>query len=121
MKTNSKKYQENFKNYFLQVIESEDLPSNIKTDKDKINFVFDRFTKEYDYEYNRRRTPNYQMRLGEWLQTGALNIPLYYDEILELAKQLLETNTLKNEDTIKENYFPFMALQILRLKNKLNN
>jgi len=120
LKTNSKKYQENFRRYIILVIDSEDLPSETMTDKEKINFVMDRFSKEHDHEYNKRKIPNNQKRFGDWLQCGALNIPMYDDEVLNLAKKLLETDTLKNEDKIIENYFNFMALQIMRLNEKLN-
>ena len=120
LKTNSRKYQENFKKYILSVIDSEDLPSETMTDKEKINFVMDRFTNEHDFEYNKRKIPNTQERFGDWLQGGALNIPMYYDEVLNLAKKLLETDTLKNENRIINNYYSFMALQIIRLNEKLN-
>ena len=120
LKTNSTKYQENFKNYILSVIDGEGLPRYIISDKEKINFVMDRFTNEYDHECNRRNTPNHQERFGEWLRGGALNIPMYYGEILNLAKKLLESDTLKNEERIKENYYSFMALQIIRLNENLN-
>ena len=120
LKTNSKQYQTNFKNYILSVIDSEDLPSETMSDKEKINFVMDRFKKEHDHEYNKRKIPNNQKRFGDWLQGGALNIPMHYDEVLNLAKKLLETDTLKNEDRIINNYYSFMALQIIRLNEKLN-
>jgi len=120
LKTNSKKYKENFKNYILSVIDSEDLPSETMTDKEKIKFVMDRFTNEHDFENNRRKIPNNQKRFGDWLQCGALNIPMYDDEVLNLSKKLLETDTLKNQDRIINNYYSFMALQIIRLNEKLN-
>jgi len=120
LKTNSKKYQENFKNYFLEVIESEDLPEYIKTDKEKVNFIFERFEDEYNHENNKRRTPILQLRFAEWLQGLAINLPYNYDDIIDLAKKLLETDQLKNEDKIINNYWSFMALQIIRLNEKLN-
>ena len=120
LKTNSKKYQANFKNYILSVIDGEDLPSETMSDKEKINFVMDRFTNEHDHEYNRREIPNNQERFGDWLQGGALNIPMNYDQVLNLAKKLLETDKLKNENIIIEKYYSFMALQIIRLNEKLN-
>tara|TARA_R110001592_G_scaffold13442_3_gene61656 strand:- start:4681 stop:5049 length:369 start_codon:yes stop_codon:yes gene_type:complete len=120
LKTNSKKYQANFKNYILSVIDGEDLPSETMSDKEKINFVMDRFTNEHDHEYNRREIPNNQERFGDWLQGGALNIPMNYDQVLNLAKKLLETDKLKNENRIIEKYYSFMALQIIRLNEKLN-
>ena len=52
LKTNSKKYQANFKNYILSVIDSEELPSKTMTDKEKVFFIMDRFNKEYCFEEN---------------------------------------------------------------------
>ena len=120
LKTNSKKYQANFKNYILSVIDSEDLPSETMTDKEKVSFIMDRFTNEHDHMYNRVKFPNNQKRFGDWLQGLAINIPYTYCDIIKLAKELLETDTLKNEDKIIENYFNFMAIQIIRLNEKLN-
>ena len=120
LKTNSKKYQANFKNYILSVIDSEDLPSETMTDKEKVSFIMDRFTNEHDHMYNRVKFPNNQKRFGDWLQGLAINIPYTYCDIIKLAKELLETDTLKNEDKIIENYFNFIAIQIIRLNEKLN-
>ena len=120
LRTNTKKYQENFKNYFLEVIKSQDLPEDIKTDKEKVNFIFERFNSEYNHANNIRRQPNFQLRFAEWLQGLAINLPYNYNDILELAKKLLETDQLKNEDTIINNYWSFMAFQIIKLKDNLN-
>ena len=120
LRTNTKKYQENFKNYILSVIDSEDLPEDIKTDKEKVNFIFERFNSEYNHVNNIRRTPNFQLRFADWLQGLAINLPYNYNDIIELAKKLLETDQLKNEDTIIKNYWSFMAYQIIKLKDNLN-
>ena len=58
--------------------------------------------------------------MAEWLSGLAINIPYTYCDIIKLSKELLETDTLKDEDEIIENYFNFMALQIMRLNEKLN-
>ena len=120
LRTNTKKYQENFKTYFLEVIKSQDLPEDIKTDKEKVNFIFDRFNSEYNHANNIRRQPNFQLRFAEWLQGLAINLPYNYNDILELAKKLLETDQLKNENRIINNYWSFMAYQIIKLKDNLN-
>ena len=120
LRTNTKKYQENFKNYFLEVIKSQDLPEDIKTDKEKVNFIFERFNSEYNHANNIRRQPNFQLRFAEWLQGLAINLPYNYDDIIELAKKLLETDQLKNENRIIKNYWSFMAYQIIKLKDNLN-
>ena len=120
LRTNTKKYQENFKTYFLEVIKSQDLPEDIKTDKEKVNFIFERFNSEYNHANNIRRQPNFQLRFAEWLQGLAINLPYNYDDIIELAKKLLETDQLKNENRIINNYWSFMAYQIIKLKDNLN-
>ena len=121
LKTNSKQYQANFKKYILSVIDSEDLPSKTMTDKEKIDFLFVRFTREYCHEQNMKRYKNnYTLIMTEWLSGLAINIPYTYHDIIKLSKELLETDTLKNEDKIIENYFNFMAIQIMRLEKNLN-
>ena len=121
LKTNSKQYQENFKKYILSVIDSEDLPSKTMSDKEKIDFLFVRFTREYCHEQNMKRYKNnYTLIMTEWLSGLAINIPYTYHDIIKLSKELLETDTLKNEDKIIENYFNFMAIQIMRLEKNLN-
>ena len=121
LKTNSTKYQLNFSKYILSVIESEDLPSETMTNKEKVFFIMDRFIKEYCYEQNLIRY-KYDMTklLAEWLSGLAINIPYTYCDIIKLSKDLLETDTLKDEDKIIENYFNFMAIQIFKLANRLH-
>ena len=121
LKTNSTKYQLNFSKYILSVIESEDLPSETMTNKEKVFFIMDRFVKEYCYQQNLDRHNNDMTKLlAEWLSGLAINIPYTYCDIIKLSKELLETDTLKNEDEIIENYFNFMAIQIFKLANRLH-
>ena len=121
LKTNSTKYQLNFKKYILSVIDSEDLPSETMTNKEKVFFIMDRFVKEYCYQQNLDRYDNNMTKLmAEWLSGLAINIPYTYCDIIKLSKELLETDTLKNEDEIIENYFNFMAIQIFKLANRLH-
>ena len=121
LKTNSTKYQLNFAKYILSVIDSEDLPSETMTNKEKVFFIMDRFVKEYCYQQNLDRYDNNMTKLmAEWLSGLAINIPYTYCDIIKLSKELLETDTLKNEDEIIENYFNFMAIQIFKLANRLH-
>ena len=121
LKTNSTKYQLNFAKYIISVIDSEDLPSETMTNKEKVFFIMDRFIKEYCYEQNLIRY-KYDMTklMAEWLSGLAINIPYTYCDIIKLSKELLETDTLKDEDKIIENYFNFMAMQIFKLANRLH-
>ena len=121
LKTNSTKYQLNFAKYILSVIDSEDLPSETMTNKEKVFFIMDRFVKEYCYQQNLDRHDNDMTKLmAEWLSGLAINIPYTYCDIIKLSKELLETDTLKDEDKIIENYFNFMAVQIFKLANRLH-
>ncbi len=121
LKTNSKQYQENFKKYILSVIDSEDLPSDKMTDKEKVFFIMNRFDKEYCYQQNLDRYKyNMTKLMAEWLSGLALNIPYTYSDIIKLSKKLLETDTLEDEDKIIENYFNFMAIQIIQLATMLH-
>tara|TARA_R110000787_G_scaffold70013_1_gene155605 strand:- start:34 stop:420 length:387 start_codon:yes stop_codon:yes gene_type:complete len=122
LKTNSKKYQANFKNYILSVIDSEELPSKTMTDKEKVFFIMDRFNKEYCFEENFIKHNNNMTKiLSEWLSGLAINIPYTYTDIIKLSKKLLETDTLKNENKIIDNYFDFMAVQLFKLAGTLYN
>jgi hypothetical protein len=123
LKTNSIKYQTNFKNYILSVIDSEDLPSDTMTDKEKIFWLLEeRFNKEYCYQQNLDKYENDMTKLmAEWLSGLAINIPYTYNDIIKLSKELLETDTLKDEDKIIQNYFNFMAIQIFKLAKNLHN
>ncbi len=121
LKTNSKQYQLNFAKYIVSVIDSEDLPSDKMTNKEKVFFIMDRFNKEYCYSQNLQRHKNDITKLmAEWLSGLAINIPYTYNDIIKLSKDLLETDTLKNEDKIVENYFNFMAIQIIQLATRLH-
>ena len=82
----------------------------------------ERFNKEYCYQQNLDRYKNDMTKLmAEWLSGLAINIPYTYNDIIKLSKELLETDTLKDEDKIIENYFNFMAIQIFKLAKNLHN
>lgn len=120
LKTNSKKYLNNIQAYILDSIDSEGY--DIKTETEKLQFLFDCFEVEFNYKNNQLRYPNFQDRFANWLQglPSAISIPHQYNKILELSKNLLEVNTLteKQEETIIKNYWSFMAFHIIKLKNK---
>ncbi len=123
LKTNSIKYQTNFAKYIISVIDGEDLPSDKMTNKEKVFWLLEeRFHKEYCYQQNLDRYKNDMTKLmAEWLSGLAINIPYTYNDVIKLSKDLLETDTLKNEDKIVENYFNFMAIQIFKLAKNLHN
>tara|TARA_R100000388_G_scaffold94992_2_gene84889 strand:+ start:2098 stop:2469 length:372 start_codon:yes stop_codon:yes gene_type:complete len=122
LRTNSKKYLNNIQTYLLNSIDGTEYGIKTDTPKEKLDFLFDCFETEFNFENNQLRYPNFQNRFANWLQClpSAINIPHQYNKILELCKNLLEVDTLseKLEDQIIKNYWSFMAYHIIKLKNK---
>ena len=112
--------------FLTDAITGEGYNVNVKTPKQKFEFVKNQFFREYDCEYARRRTPNYQQRVGEWLSglPSCIDIPFYNVDILALAKDLqeIEGETKKSwEDAVLKNYWGFMAHHIIKLQEKYND
>ena len=90
----------------------------IKTDEEKINFLFHRFYNEYGWLIKR---VGKQKALTEWLSGLAINIPCYNHEIIELAIKMgsvSEDLTEDQKNQIVDNYFNFMANVILKMEDK---
>ena len=122
LKTNSKKYLNNIQSYILDSIDSEGYDIKTETPTEKLEFLFDCFEVEFNYKNNQLRYPNFQDRFANWLQglPSVINLPYQEYEILQLSKILFEVYTLteKQKKTIINNYWSFMAFQIIKLKNK---
>lgn len=83
------------------------------------------FHAEYFYDYNIRYYKTYQNVLANYLMGLPSSIDIAFEnyKILKLAKlwnSLPENATEKQEDKILENYWKFMALQIIKYCNKNN-
>lgn len=114
------KYQENYKNYILDCIDSEDdLINKELSREEKIKYLFDRFNSEYGWNIQR---VGKQKALEEWLSGLAINIPYTHFDIIELAKNMGSANqnlSTVQEDRIIENYFNFMAYMVLLLEDEI--
>ena len=114
------KYQENYKNYILDCIDSEDdLINKELSREEKIKYLFDRFNSEYGWNIQRAGK---QKALEEWLSGLAINIPYTHFDIIELAKNMGSVNqnlSTAQEDRIIENYFNFMAYMVLLLEDEI--
>ena len=109
-------YKKNYKNYILNTVETGLNDEPLKTDKEKINYILDRFNKEYGFLIGR---VGQQKAMSEWLSGLALNIEFYNDEIVKLAIKMGsidEKPSEKLQATVINNYFNFMANIILGLK-----
>lgn len=114
------KYKENYKNYILNCLDSEDdlIGKNLPR-QEKIKYLFNRFYSEYGWNIQR---VGKRKALEDWLSGLAINIPCYYFDIIELAKEMGSIDENSDdavEDRVIENYFSFMANMVLLLEDEI--
>ena len=115
------KYKENYKKYILGTIETGINDEPLKTDQEKINYIFDRFNSEYGFMIER---VGKQKAMSEWLSGLALDIEYYYDDIVKLAIEMgsIDPNPSdKLRNKVEQGYFDFMSNVILGFEPKENN
>ncbi len=118
MKLHHTKYKNNYKKYILSTIETGINDEPLKTDQDKIKYIFDRFNSEYGFMID--RVGKYKA-MSEWLSGLALNIEYQYDNIVKLAVKMgsIEENPSdKLQARVQDNYWNFMANVILSFEPK---
>ena len=111
-------YKKNYKNYILSTIEEDSEGKPIKTDEEKIKYIFDRFYSEYGWNIEK---VGKQKAMAEWLSGLALDIEYYNLSIVELAVKMgsVEENPSdKMQGKIIDNYWNFMANVILGFEPK---
>ena len=111
-------YKKNYKNYILSTIETDNEDKPLKTDNEKIKYIFDRFNSEYGFMINR---VGKQKAMSEWLSGLALNIEFYYDDIVKLAIKMGSIDPNPNDklkNRVEQGYFDFMANIILSFEPK---
>jgi len=111
MKLHHTKYKANYKRYILNriYIEGKELAS----DQEKIDYLFNRFYSEYDW--NIARYGKYKA-MKEWLQGLALDIPYWNNELVPLAIELGSIDDNPSDELqskVVNNYWDFMANIIL--------
>ena len=112
------KYKENYKKYILSTIETGLNDEPLKTDQDKIKYIFDRFNSEYGFMIDR---VGKQKAIAEWLSGLALDIEYYYDDIVKLAIKMGSIDENPNDklrNKVEQGYFDFMANIILGFENE---
>ena len=112
------KYKENYKKYILSTIETGLNDEPLKTDQDKIKYIFDRFNSEYGFMIAR---VGKQKAIAEWLSGLALDIEYYYDDIVKLAIKMGSIDENPNDklrNKVEQGYFDFMANIILGFENE---
>ena len=111
-------YKKNYKKYILSTIETDNEDKPLKTDQDKIQYIFDRFNSEYGFMIER---VGKQKAISEWLSGLALDIEYYYDDIVKLAIKMGSIDPNPNDklrSKIEQGYWDFMANIILGFEPK---
>ena len=114
------KYKKNYKKYILDCVQLDNEEKELKTDQEKINYIFDRFNSEYGW--NIERVGKFKA-MSEWLSGLALPIEYYYDDIVKLAIKMGsidENPSDKLRYRVEQGYFDFMANIILEFEPKQN-
>ena len=121
LKTNSKKFQENFKKEIINSLVIHD-EINGKNDQIKLTQLAEQIKNEMNYRYNIRKFPNTQVRLADNLTGGHWGfIQIFPHHIIEQAERLIEGKYEKGtkvRERVIANYFDFMALHLMKLIEK---
>ena len=111
-------YKKNYKNYILSTIEEDEEGKPLTTDQEKINYIFNRFNSEYGFMIER---VGKQKAISEWLSGLALDLPFYYNEIVDLAVKMgsIDPNPSdKLRERVEQGYWDFMANIIMSFEPK---
>ena len=111
-------YKKNYKNYILSTIEEDEEGKPLTTDQEKINYIFDRFNSEYGFMIER---VGKQKAMAEWLSGLALDLPFYYNEIVDLAVKMGSIDPNPNDnlrERVEQGYWDFMANIIMSFEPK---
>ena len=92
------------------------------SDKEAINYFFDCFNEEYNYNYNKRLYPNLQKRISEYIQglPNCLSIAFANYDIEKVGKSLGFCKTEKQTSNFVNNWFDAIAFRLIQLREKLN-
>ena len=117
-KVHHTEYKKNYKKYILSTVETGLNDEPLKTDDEKIKYIFDRFYSEYGFMI--KRVGKYKA-MSEWLSGLALDIEYYYSDIVDLAIKMGSIDPNPNDklrNKVEQGYFDFMANIILGFEPK---
>lgn len=110
----TKEIKKEVEEYVLKGITSED--KELKTDKEKLVYAFNKFNNEYGY--NIKRIGLYKA-FSEWLSGLALDYDFYNFDILKVAKKWgQKVETEQQKQYILSNYWNFLTNQFFKLCKK---
>lgn len=94
-----------------------------KTDAEALQFFFDNFNEEFNYQYNKRLFPNLAERIGEYLKDlpSCCNIDYTDYDILLLGVKwgILSSMNDKKAGKFIENFFTMCGVRILQAAQKV--
>ena len=121
MKLHHTKYTENYKNFILKRLDSDGDLKEDASREDRIIYLTNRINAEYGWgiqRYGERKA------ISQWLQGIPIDIPVWYDEIVDLAIEMgsIDENPSKAvEQKVIDDYFLFMADIIIKLRKELTS
>ena len=118
-KVHHTKYKPRYKQYILDQITDDGWDNPLTDRREKIEHIMKKFRKEHGYEVCRLGK---HKAIKEWLSGGALPIPVYNGDIIDLAVEMgsIEENPSdKVIDGVLLNYYNFMTLMILEMEREL--
>lgn len=109
--------------YILDCIDSSSYDITCNTDKEKLQFLYNTFIKEYWYGENKRYYGNIINAFTSWLQglPSCFNIDFENYVILQIAKKwgsIPDNASERQEDKILENWFNFISVKTFKLFKK---
>ena len=119
MKLHHSKYKKNYRAFILDHIDQDYDGNELKTDKAKIRFLFDRFYSEYEW---RVKQVGKRQAMIDWLSGLALSLPCYNGEVIDLAIEMGSIDDNPSDqliDRVLANYFTFMASIVLDMEKDI--
>ncbi len=110
--TSTHEFKQKVFKYFRESIYDQE----VETNNEAAQIIWGRFDSEYNYEFNRKRYPNLQRRIAEWLAGLPLNIAFSYCDIREITEEWHECAlTEKQADMVQDRWFSFMAFKLMQM------
>lgn len=114
MSMNSKESRNMIFRYILDSVR--DCEAENMNDTEKAAYLWARFESEHNYADNRKRVPNLQARVAEWLSGLAIGIAYTNADIVSLAEEWQDCKLSdKQAERVIDNYFSFMAFKVMQL------
>lgn len=120
IKTSTNEFKKIYFQYILDSINFEDVDP--KNDKEKMELFWVEFDRVANNPFNKRKLPNLQSRIADYLTGLPFDFLFENYKILELAKShgtLAMDASSEEEDEILANYWNFTAMKIIQLSQSL--